>query len=289
VEVLATTYWALARLHRARADVVAGLSMIERAIESVNEQRLTVMRRLLLAERADLLVSLHRLEDAERWAREHRVGEAADFGLPHERECLSLARLRLARGEAAEAVKLLAHLIGPAETAGRCGVMIEILALQAMAFHESGQLGPALTALERALVLGEPEQYVRTFADHGEPMGTLLRQVVTHGTTPAYVARLLAAIALPGKSVGEPGPDLGSARERETDLRRQGVEPLTPREFEVLRLLTGGASNQRIAEALTVSEGTVKAHISHILGKLGAHNRTEAVARAREFRLLEQE
>jgi LuxR family maltose regulon positive regulatory protein len=65
------------------------------------------------------------------------------------------------------------------------------------------------------------------------------------------------------------------------------LEPLTPREVEVLRLLITGASNQRIADELTVSVGTVKAHVSHILGKLGAHSRTEGVARARELGLLE--
>ncbi|MHB1132478.1 MAG: LuxR C-terminal-related transcriptional regulator [Chloroflexota bacterium] len=289
VEVLAATYWALARLHRAQADVLAGLSMIESAIESANEPRLSVMRRLLLAERADLLVSLHRLEEAESWAREHRVGEAIDFGLPHERECLSLARLRLARGEAPEAVKLLARLLGPAEAAKRSGVVIEILALQALALQESGQLASALSALSRALVLGEPEGYVRTFADHGEPLAPLLRQVATRGNAAEYVARLLAAIASPGKSVVDPASHVTSASERAAELRRQGVEPLTAREGEVLRLLADGASNQGIADALTVSEGTVKAHISHILGKLGAHNRTEAVARARQFGLLDRE
>ena len=127
VDTLAATYWGLARLRRAEADVQTGLAMIERAIEEVREPRLTVMRRLLLAERADLLVAMDRLEDAEIWAREHRAGEVTDFGLPHERECLSLVRLRLARGEPAEAVDLLARLLGPAETAGRFGVVIEIL------------------------------------------------------------------------------------------------------------------------------------------------------------------
>lgn len=289
VDVLAATYWALAQLHRARADVQTGLAMIERAIDTVQEQRLAVMRRLLLAERADLLVALDRLKDAESWARDHRVGEAVDFTLLNERECLSLVRLRLARGEVAEAVKLLARLLGPAEAAGRFGVLIEILTLQALALHDSGKLTPALISLERALVLAEPEGYVRTFADYGEPMAALLRQVAARGTAPRYVARLLEAIASPGRGAGEPATLRAAASDQGSAMKQSGVEPLTARELEVLRLLTDGASNQRIADELTVSVGTVKAHISHILGKIGARNRTEAVARARKLGLLEQE
>jgi LuxR family maltose regulon positive regulatory protein len=291
VEVLAATYWALARLHRALADAQTGLSMIERGIEAVQDQRSIVMRRLLLAERADLLVALARLEEAESWAREHRVGESADFGLPGEREWLSLVRLRLARGEAAEAVSLLARLLGPAEMAGRFGVVIEILALQALALQATGKLLPALGSLEQALVLAQPEGYVRVFADHGESMGALLRRVATRKVAPEYVARLLSALERSGgsgQSLGVEGP----ARTLPTlDTRHQtsGVEPLTNREVEVLRLLAVGASNQRIADELTISVGTVKAHTSHILGKIGASNRTEAVARARELGLLEQD
>ena len=289
VEVLAATYWALAQLHRAQADVQAGLAMIERAIETVNGQSLTVMRRLLLAERADLMVALDRLEDAERWAREHRVGEVVEFGLPHERECLSLVRLRLARGEVGEAIELLARLLGPAEAAGRYGSVIEVLALQALALHENGKRTAALSALERALMLAEPEGYIRTFADHAEPMGALLREVAAREIAPRYVARLLVAIASPGQSTAEPTAGQAAASDRRSAVLPGDAGLLTAREVDVLRLLAGGASNQRIAEALTVSVGTVKAHISHILGKVGAHNRTEAVARARERGLLAQE
>jgi|GEM_PF-2124636 len=64
------------------------------------------------------------------------------------------------------------------------------------------------------------------------------------------------------------------------------VEPLTEREREVLRLIADGATNQDIANRLMVSVGTVKTHLNHILGKLDARNRTEAVARARAFGLL---
>jgi LuxR family transcriptional regulator, maltose regulon positive regulatory protein len=64
------------------------------------------------------------------------------------------------------------------------------------------------------------------------------------------------------------------------------VEPLTDREMDVLELLAAGSSNQQIADRLFVALVTVKKHVSHILDKLGAANRTEAVARARGLGLL---
>jgi LuxR family maltose regulon positive regulatory protein len=64
------------------------------------------------------------------------------------------------------------------------------------------------------------------------------------------------------------------------------VEPLSPRELEVLELLAAGRSNREIADRLVVALDTVKKHVSHILDKLGAGNRTQAVARARELGLV---
>ena len=64
------------------------------------------------------------------------------------------------------------------------------------------------------------------------------------------------------------------------------VEPLTPRETEVLRLMAAAYTNREIADALGTAEGTVKIHVSNILGKLGARDRTHAVLRSLEMRLL---
>ena len=64
------------------------------------------------------------------------------------------------------------------------------------------------------------------------------------------------------------------------------VEQLTARELEVLELLAAGRSNQRIAHELVVALDTVKKHVTHVLGKLGAANRTEAVAQARQLGLI---
>lgn len=66
----------------------------------------------------------------------------------------------------------------------------------------------------------------------------------------------------------------------------QPVEPLTPRELEVLQLLAAGQTNRQIADSLVVTERTVKFHVSSILAKLGAGNRTEAVALANQRGLV---
>jgi LuxR family maltose regulon positive regulatory protein len=66
-----------------------------------------------------------------------------------------------------------------------------------------------------------------------------------------------------------------------------GIEPLSERELEVLRLLAAGRSNPQIARELYLAVGTVKSHVHRIYGKLLVRNRTEAVARSRELGLLE--
>jgi ATP/maltotriose-dependent transcriptional regulator MalT len=64
------------------------------------------------------------------------------------------------------------------------------------------------------------------------------------------------------------------------------VEPLTRRELQVLELMAVGRSNQQIADDLVVVLDTVKKHVGHILDKLAAANRTQAVARARALGLV---
>jgi LuxR family maltose regulon positive regulatory protein len=64
------------------------------------------------------------------------------------------------------------------------------------------------------------------------------------------------------------------------------LEPLSPRELEVLRLVAAGLSNQEISERLFLALGTVKGHNLKIFGKLGVQRRTEAIARARDLGLL---
>jgi LuxR family maltose regulon positive regulatory protein len=139
-----------------------------------------------------------------------------------------------------------------------------------------------------ALALACPEGYVRVFVDEGAPMSALLGQVVAAqrrdqsaagGVPLAYVGRLLRAF--------EPGTAAGAPAARRRGVGSPGlVQALSEREFEVLRLLAAGKPNREIADELFVSVDTVKKHITHILEKLGASNRTQATARARDLGLL---
>lgn len=63
-------------------------------------------------------------------------------------------------------------------------------------------------------------------------------------------------------------------------------EPLSEREIELLRLIASGLSNKEIGETLFITEGTVKNHITHILGKLGVRDRTQAALKAKELGLI---
>ena len=92
-----------------------------------------------------------------------------------------LARVLIAQGEMDKASGLLARLRDDAEIGGRKGDLIEILALQALSLQNQEDTDQALTTLEKALALAEPEGYIRVFVDEGPPMARLLYEAVTRG------------------------------------------------------------------------------------------------------------
>ncbi len=107
--------------------------------------------------------------------------------------------------------------------------------------------------------------------------GYLLKDVTLERLTDAI--RRVAA----GETIFSPTLTLRLVRELNPTLKRASYdsnEALTDREEEVLRLMTGGYTNREIADALAISEGTVKNYVSGILSKLGVRDRTRAVLKA---------
>ena len=129
-----------------------------------------------------------------------------------------------------------------------------------------GDTQQALGAMQKALALGEPEGFVRSFIDQGQEMRSLLRICQKKGVHADYAAALVAKF---------PEEEIAHAE-----------GPLSPREMEVLALLAEGKSNQEIAAELVVALSTVKRHIHNIYGKLEVGSRTQAVARGWELGLI---
>src|SRR4051794_40907002 len=141
----------------------------------------------------------------------------------------------------------------------------------ARALLEEGSAGRAYLLKER---VSDPEQLVGA-----------IREVAHGGSVidPKVVETLVAAL---GSLVPEPQP-AATMEQRGAAVSRSGLpEPLTERELEVLQLVADGDSNQDIARKLVVSLATVKTHINHIFGKLGAESRVQVLARARNAGLL---
>jgi LuxR family transcriptional regulator, maltose regulon positive regulatory protein len=222
----------------------------------------------------ELWLAQDRLRTAVNWADAMLPGDELKGRLESQEAHLAMARVLIVKGDASSLVQaliLLKRLLQSAEAEGRTAIMIEALALQALAEWQRSEQPEAMTALERALRTAEPEGYVRLFADFGLPMARLLQEARSRAVMPDYVATLLAAIG-----------DLASAAPIEAAL----PEPLTPREQEILELIAAGLTNPEIAVKLVISPGTVKKHTSNIYGKLGVRSRTEAAAKARALDLL---
>ncbi len=109
-----------------------------------------------------------------------------------------------------------------------------------------------------------------------------------HAARPALAARRAgqAAADVPLGYLARLQHAVGAGLPPESPAESGLIDPLTSRELEVLRMLAAGQSNQAIAAELVVTLDTVKKHVGHVLGKLGAANRTEAVARARQLSLI---
>jgi LuxR family maltose regulon positive regulatory protein len=291
LRILLDGYAALARVRFAQADDDGVAELLRRCDQTARASHLVWAAPVAAAYRARLDVHRGDLAAGERWAEEAGLGPDAEPAYLNEFALLTLARILIARNEAASALRLLARLRAAAEIAGRTGSVLETRVLEALARQAGDDEAGAHSALETALALAEPEGYVRLFVDEGAPLAALLARLRSAGRrarhepgTPAlhaYVDRLLAAFAPPGPASGH-----GASGRIAIGPSPALPEPLTPREGEVLALIADGLTNPEIAARLFVTVGTVKSYVNGIFAKLGAVSRTQAVARARTLGLL---
>ncbi|MBN1937816.1 MAG: hypothetical protein JW934_24370, partial [Anaerolineae bacterium] len=288
VQTLNEAYTAQSHLFQLRGDIAGAWDRLEKARQfSAMEGDTSLVNFRLAAQQARLNLQAGEPDKVIRWVE----GTKAAFASGKRGQRLPaafvgtlqtmLARAYLAQDKAEEALTVLRPLLGPAETAGAFLHVIEICALEALALHAVGDTPAALTALERSLALAEPEGYVRVYLNAGLPMAVLLREAASQDAHAEYVNKLLAAFEVWACGrMGEPTPT--SPHLHPPIL----PDPLTPREHDVLRLISQGLSNEDIAKKLFIALNTAKRHTSSIYGKLDVKSRTQAIARARELGLL---
>ena len=264
--------WRIAEAHlrAAEGDLAGALALLDEA-ERVYDLDFSPDARPLAAMRARVWVRQGRLEPALAWASGRGLSVSDELDYLREFEHVTLARILLAQADDS-VVAFLERLLTAAEAGGRVGTVLEILVLRALASQRRGDAGTATASLDRALELGEPEGYARTFIDEGPAMATLLSDAARRGSSTSYAARLHGSSS-PGTDVRSPGEDAL-------------VDPLSDRELDVLRLLASELNGPEIARHLVVSLNTVRTHTKNIYAKLGVGSRRAAVRRGEELGLL---
>jgi LuxR family maltose regulon positive regulatory protein len=285
-------YLALARVKSVRGDHAGALATLDETDQLARQGTLPPYAEGgIAAWRARLALSAGDLASAGEWARQQHPSAPPTAVWLGDIESITRARVLLAQEMFTEAATVLEQARHSAETGKRMGSVIECLTLEALAAQAHGDGNVALASIGRALVLARQHQYTRVFIEEGAPMAqlfTTLRAAIRYGRaaledspSPDYLRRLLQAFdqhIQPGKSRVAPPPVTGTTQPL--------FEPLSERELEVLTLIAAGKSNSDIARELIVSLGTVKKHLNNIFGKLDAHSRTQAVARARQLGVL---
>ncbi|MCP4541368.1 MAG: LuxR family transcriptional regulator [Chloroflexi bacterium] len=266
----------LARLKLAHGDVDGAAAMLAEAGQIVRQHNF--VHRMPGVAAAQVLTLLHQGKLA---AAAHL---AEKYKLP-----ISQARVHLAREDTDKAIALLGPLRQQMEAKGWQDERLKVMVLQAVAHHRMQQHPPhskkdkAVQLLGEALALAEPGGFIRIFVDEGLPMAQLLSKAAAQEIMPDYTGKLLAVF----ESEEQKRKDESCLPPDSLPPGIQPlIEPLTPREREVLQLIASGRSNPEIAAQLVIAVTTVKTHVKNIYGKLQVTNRFQAAARANDLNLL---
>jgi LuxR family transcriptional regulator, maltose regulon positive regulatory protein len=272
----------LARLKFAQGDGAGAVALLAQTEQAARKQNFVHRQQEIAAAQVPLLLQQGEVAAAA------QIAQAYD--LP-----FSQARVLLAQGDSATAVALLESIRQQMEARQWQDELLKTMILQTIALRAHGEEDEAMQVLGDALALAEPGGFIRLFVDEGEVMRLLIvdfrlliekqKRGQDHKMI-SYTEKLLAAFsqptAMPQSTFSNPTPL------RSGDYRQQSaiLEPLSPRELEILKLIAQGLSNREISERLFLALDTVKGHNRRIFDKLQVQRRTEAIARARELGLL---
>jgi LuxR family maltose regulon positive regulatory protein len=263
----------LALVHQAQGDLAAMAHTLQQAEVAASQGQSPREIARVMAWQARYWLYAHHVARAAMLAQQAAAEletagyDPSTFSMTQEVVALTSVRVYLAQGKPGvlQALPILKRWQQFARSAGLTALASETFLLQAQAYQLLGDTSQAQARLAWALRLAEPGGYVRLFLDEGPLMAGLLRELAAQGATHRYAGRLLeTSPAQPPVIPGASGL----------------MEPLTPRQQEILTLLVTGMSNREIARQLVISVETVRWHTKQIFRRLNVRNRTEAAARA---------
>lgn len=288
VDSILVAYVTLARLMAAEGRFVDACDLLQEG-EATGRRRDTPRLTIsLAAERALLLLRNGQLETAAELLRTglHAVPSDGEFaGLVRDKRLRIEARLALARGAAAEAFETVGGLLHHVRQTQQLRKHVELLLIRAVAQQALGRGNDALRSLAEALRLAAPERLMRVFLDEGERLHPLIGALkavdkpADAGADDESLQKLLEQLATTIRSGG-------ASRAVAAEAGAGVLDPLTPRELQILRMMESGLSAKQLARALFVTEGTVKWHLYNMYGKLDVRNRSAAIAKARRTGLM---
>lgn len=285
VDAMITGYVTLARLQNARGAHLDALDTLAEGEVLGWSHGLSRLAIAVAAERTDLLLRQGEISQAtEVWkelreAVRRRPSGDGDLALRDKDQRIE-ARLALARGAWRAAIDLLEPALQKAMLTGQRRKQVELLLLQAIAAQGLSEQDRSQALLRRALDLAMPQGYIRVFADEGALVQSLLARFEagmggsgTRGAMREYVRQLAEAARA---ECSDPVPTADPA----------SLPTLTRREIKILKQLQSSLSNREMADALFITEGTLKWHLKNIYSKLGVASRVAAIGVGRQSGLL---
>jgi len=183
-------------------------------------------------------------------------------------------------------IKLADRLLSRASESQQLLITLEALLLRAQMHAVAGDRQASRADYLHALKLAAPEDFINIFIEHGRPVEKALTDLIKRNqlenVRPDYTKRILEAFSRTHLTQDEEPALAPSAGTGAVPL----IDPLTDRELEVLRLMAEGLKYKEIASELIVSLNTVRFHVKAIYGKLNVNNRTQAIERARQLKIL---
>jgi LuxR family transcriptional regulator, maltose regulon positive regulatory protein len=278
-DAVIVAYLTQARLQRLRGDDSSALAILREGRELGQQRGLPRVTFSLAAEECADLARAERYEEARlvaaRFGFDDLPMRSGAEVLPSDKALRAASRYLL-RQSPQHVVQALGGGIESARQRGLAHRSVELLLIRALAHKQAGEVASALTDLQHALTLAAPRQYLRMFLDEGPELASLigsldLKRLESSQALP-LARRLQQTLSKPSHQGRSSGPSLN--------------EQLTRREVSILKRLDSGLSNKEIAEAIFVSEGTLKWHLHNVYSKLNVKNRSGAMARARTLGIV---